>query len=382
MISYSITHTEQRGPARTGILSTPHGMVETPAFMPVGSLGPVKGITPDELQGCGFGLMLSNAYHLYLRPGHQVIAELGGLHRFSGWNGGVLTDSGGFQLVSLADLCQVTEEGVRFKSHLDGSTHLFTPELSMEIQMALGSDIMMVLDECPTHPCPYEKAREALERTSRWALRSLEVARHGNQAVFGIIQGGLFVDLRRESARAISQMNFDGYALGGLSLGEDKLAMLHMIEVIVSELAPERPRYLMGVGLPEDLVEGVFRGVDLFDCTIPSRHGRTGWLFTSTGRVLIKKAQYTRDETPVDPCCSCPVCARYSRAYLRHLFLSNEMLGVRLNTLHNLWYYAQLMADLRAAIRQDRLTEYRVKFYQQRTEDARSAAYAQCVGMA
>ena len=381
MITYTVTHTDSQSGARAGRLMTPHGAIDTPAFMPVGSLGPVKGITPEELASCGYGLMLSNAYHLYLRPGHQLIADQGGLHRFTGWKGAFLTDSGGFQLVSLAELCQVEEEGVQFKSHLDGSQHVLTPELSIEIQMALGSDIMMVLDECPVHPCSQEKAQESVQRTTRWAQRCLTAAEGSGQALFGIVQGGLDAKLRQLSARDLVQFDFPGYALGGLSLGEEKVPMFHMIETVVAELPSSSPRYLMGVGMPEDLVEGVYRGLDLFDCVIPSRHGRTGWLFTSTGRVLIKNAQYARDDSPIDSACQCPVCTRHSRAYLRHLFMTNEMLGARLNTLHNLWYYAQLMNELREAIRQDRLSTYRREFYERRKGYSRSTAYAELAGI-
>ncbi|GJL56842.1 MAG: queuine tRNA-ribosyltransferase [Nitrospirales bacterium] len=353
-------------PARAGMLKTVHGTIETPAFMPVGSLGTVKGIDPDELQSCGYGLILGNAYHLYLRPGHTLIAEQGGLHRFMQWPGAILTDSGGFQMVSLADLCRITEDGVGFKSHLDGSWHQLTPELCMDIQVALGSDIMMMLDHCPPYPSTESQAREALERTTRWAHRCLAVPRQDHQLLFGIIQGGVFPHLRQEAASQLLELEFDGYALGGLSLGEEKATMFQIIQDVTAKLPLDRPRYLMGVGLPEDLVEGVCRGVDMFDCVIPTRHGRTGWLFTSFGRVLIKKAQYARDEGPIDPDCACPVCQRYSRAYLRHLFVSNEMLGVRLNTLHNLWYYGTLMSKIRNAIRHGQLQEFRTQFYQAR----------------
>lgn len=381
MISFSIVSNDPATAARVGVLSTPHGSVNTPAFMPVGSLGPVKGISPEELEACGFDLMLGNAYHLYLRPGHELIADQGGLHRFTGWNGAILTDSGGFQLVSLAEFCAVTEDGVRFKSHLDGSLHLLTPELSVQIQMALGSDIMMVLDECPAHPCSPEASQQAVERSTRWARRCLDEARQGDQAVFGIVQGGLSADLRRRAAHALIPMEFDGYALGGLSLGEDKIAMFAMIDAVVGELPSLKPRYLMGVGMPEDLVEGVCRGIDLFDCTIPSRHGRTGWLFTQAGRVLIKNAHYARDESPIDPACACPVCRKYSRAYLRHLFITNEMLGARFNTLHNLWYFSQLMADMRHAIERQGLLEFRSQFYDRRKDDPRAARYVDLAGI-
>ena len=382
MIDFTVHHKDGHCEGRAGTLATSHGVVPTPAFMPVGTLGPVKGIGPEDLQDCGFSLMLNNAYHLYLRPGHEVIAGMGGLHHFTGWRGSILTDSGGFQLVSLSDLREITDEGVTFKSHYDGSLHHYTPERCMEIQLALGSDIMMVLDECPPHLCTLDEAKQAVRRTTKWAERCRRFAEGRTQALFGIVQGALNADLRRHSAQEIVDLDFDGYALGGLSLGENKSAMLAMIEVSVKELPTTRPRYLMGVGFPEDLVEGVLRGIDLFDCVIPSRHGRTGWLFTTTGRVLIKQARFARDESPIDTQCSCPVCRRYSRAYLRHLFISNEMLGMRLNTLHNLWYYRALMTQLRVAIEKDLLLVFREKFYEQRKDCPRSRAYAEAVGIA
>ena len=380
MIAFSVDRQDPQCAARAGVLSTPHGAVDTPAFMPVGTLGTVKGMAPDELRELGFGLMLSNAYHLYLRPGHRLIQEQGGLHGFTGWNGAILTDSGGFQLVSLADLRKITDDGISFRSHLDGSTHHLTPELCMEIQMALGSDVMMTLDECPPHPCSHEQAGIAVTRTTAWAKRCAVAARDRRQALFGIVQGALDADLRRQSARELVEIGFDGYAIGGLSLGEDKPALLATLEVSVDELPPSHPRYLMGVGLPEDLVEGVMRGVDMFDCVIPSRHGRTGWLFTTQGRVLIKHAQYAKDDGPVDAQCECPVCRKYSRAYLRHLYLSNEMLGVRLNTIHNLWYYRTLMDAMRSAIQDGIFPAFRRAFYEQRREYEKSAAYAEPVG--
>lgn len=381
MISFSVLQPDRACAARSAVLGTSRGTVKTPAFMPVGTLGTVKGIASDELQGLGFGLMLSNAYHLYLRPGHQVIQEQGGLHQFTGWNGSILTDSGGFQLVSLADLHEVTDDGISFQSHLDGSSHRLTPESCIEIQEALGSDIMMALDECPPHPCTREQAQASVVRTTKWAKRCVSAARGHQRALFGIVQGALDADLRRESARELVEMGFDGYALGGLSLGEDKPAMFAMIEASIAELPPSHPRYLMGVGLPEDLVEGVMRGVDLFDCVVPSRHGRTGWLFTTHGRVLIKNAQYARDDSPIDEQCHCPVCRKYSRAYLRHLYVSNEMLGVRLNTIHNLWYYHTLMMDMSSAIQTGTFLTFRRQFYEQRRHCPRSAAYAELAGV-
>ena len=367
--SFSVHHISASG-ARVGLLSTSHGDIETPAFMPVGSQGTVKGLHPDEVRDSGFQMILSNAYHLFLRPGHELIESHGGLHEFMQWPGAILTDSGGYQMVSLANLCEIAEEGVGFRSHINGDWHLLSPEKSMAIQVALGSDIMMVLDHCPTFPCTQSQAQEAVKRTIRWAKRCAEVPKKSHQWLFGIVQGGVFPALRQESTRELVALDMDGDALGGLSLGEEKPAMLEMIETVIGLLPPDRPRYLMGVGLPEDIVEGVARGLDLFDCVIPTRHARTGWLFTSTGRVLIKQARYTQDPNPVDADCECPVCQKFSRAYLRHLFISGEMLGVRLNTVHNLWYYGRLMRELRQAVRQNRFEEYRKDFYRRREPES------------
>ncbi|MEX0830773.1 MAG: tRNA guanosine(34) transglycosylase Tgt [Nitrospirales bacterium] len=362
---FQVHHTSASGP-RVGLLSTSHGGIDTPAFMPVGSQGTVKGLDPHEIRDCGFQMILANAYHLFLRPGHELIEEQGGLHQFMQWSGGILTDSGGFQMVSLADLCKITEEGVRFRSHINGEWHMLSPEKSMNIQVALGSDIMMVLDHCPTFPCTKPQALEAMNRTTRWAKRCANVPKKPHQWMFGIVQGGIFPELRKEATQELVDLSMDGYALGGLSLGEEKPAMFEMIETVVGLLPHDRPRYLMGVGLPEDLVEGVARGLDLFDCVIPTRHGRTGWLFTSTGRVLIKQARYKKDSNPIDADCECPVCQRFSRAYLRHLFISREMLGVRLNSLHNIWYYGRLMAEIRSAVTENRFEDFRRDFYRRR----------------
>lgn len=370
--SFSVHQTSASG-ARVGLLSTSHGDIETPAFMPVGSQGSVKGLHPDEVRDSGFQMILSNAYHLFLRPGHELIESHGGLHEFMKWPGAILTDSGGYQMVSLANLCEITEEGVGFRSHINGDWHLLSPEKSMAIQVALGSDIMMVLDHCPTFPCTKQQAQEAVKRTTRWAKRCAEVPKKPHQWLFGIVQGGVFSELRQESTHELVSLDMDGYALGGLSLGEEKPAMFEMIETVIGLLPSDRPRYLMGVGLPEDIVEGVARGLDLFDCVIPTRHARTGWLFSSTGRVLIKQTRYTQDPNPIDPDCDCPVCQKFSRAYLRHLFISREMLGVRLNTVHNLWYYGKLMRELRQAVRQNRFEEYRNDFYRGREPETREA---------
>ncbi|MCP9463576.1 MAG: tRNA guanosine(34) transglycosylase Tgt [Nitrospira sp.] len=363
MVHYLVRHRDRQSQARVGQLRTNHAVIDTPAFMPVGSLGPVKGLEPDDLQMMGFRLLLNNAYHLYLRPGHKLVAELGGLHAFTGWPGAILTDSGGFQIFSLAKLCTVTDDGVLFQSHLDGSSHFITPELAMDIQESLGADIVMAFDQCVALPASRELVQDAARRTKLWAARCLASRRRNDQLLFGILQGGLDLDVRVQSARDMTAMGFDGYAVGGLSVGEGKADMYAVLDVTVPELPEEKPRYLMGVGHPEDLIEGVARGIDLFDCVVPSRHGRTGSLLTATGRVVIKQAQYARDERPIDPSCSCPVCRRYSRAYLHHLFLVKEMLAARLNTFHNLWYVSDLMRRIRAAIEQGTFSEFREAFY-------------------
>jgi queuine tRNA-ribosyltransferase len=374
-VDFSVQQADRETSARLGRLSTAHGVIDTPAFMPVGTLGPVKGIDPTDLDKLGFGLMLNNAYHLYLRPGHKVVAELGGLHRFTGWSGAILTDSGGFQIFSLAKLCKVADDGVSFQSHLDGSAHFITPETAIEIQEALGADIMMAFDHCVALPADKEVVRDAVRRTTLWAKRSQDSRRRRDQALFGIVQGGLDRDLRVTSARDLVGLGFEGYAVGGLSVGESKPEMYAMLDVTVPELPVSKPRYLMGVGMPEDLIEGVARGIDLFDCVVPSRHGRTGSLFTSFGRVVIKQAKYVQDEQPIDPSCGCPVCARYSRAYLHHLYQAKEMLSSRLNTIHNLWYFADLMKQIRSAIAQGRLRSFREEFY--RSRDLTAAAEAE-----
>ena len=364
-MNFAIHHTDQHTSARLGTLTTAHGVIETPAFMPVGTLGPVKGIDPHDLEQLGFRVMLNNAYHLYLRPGHKVVAELGGLHRFTGWPGAILTDSGGFQVFSLAKLCRITDDGVSFQSHLDGSAHFITPETAIEIQEALGADIIMAFDQCVALPAEPDAIRDAVRRTSLWAARCQASRRRGDQALFGVVQGGLDAELRVASARDLVRLEFDGYAVGGLSVGEHKADMYRMLDVTVPELPATAPRYLMGVGMPENLLEAVARGIDLFDCVVPSRHGRTGWLFTSFGRVLIKQARYQRDESPIDPTCSCMVCARYSRAYLHHLYNVKEMLASRLNTIHNLSYFSDFMRRMRLAIAEGSFEAFRDSFYRQ-----------------
>ena len=376
-MQYQILQSDRHSKGRIGLLTTGHGEIDTPAFMPVGSLGPVKGLEPDDVKDLGFRLILNNAYHLHLRPGHKIVADMGGLHAFTGWPGAILTDSGGFQIFSLAKLCEITDEGVTFQSHLDGSTHDITPETAIAIQEALGADIIMALDQCVALPAGRAVIQESVRRTQLWAERCQAGRRRTDQALFAIVQGGLEPDLRVASARELVTAGFDGYAIGGLSVGEGKPDMYAMLDITVPELPANKPRYLMGVGHPEDLLEGVARGIDLFDCVVPSRHGRTGSLFTTTGRVVIKQARYVEDERPIDPACTCPVCRRYSRAYLHHLFRVKEMLGARLNTIHNLWYFSELMRRIRDALAQGTFPEFREAFYRNHNPQAVPAGSAE-----
>jgi len=347
------------GAARRGRLATPHGVVETPAFMPVGTQGSVKGLTPDDLKAIGTEIVLANTYHLWLRPGHALIRELGGLHRFMGWDGPILTDSGGFQVYSLARLRKVSDEGVRFRSHLDGSERLLTPELSIAIQQALGSDIIHPLDECLAQPASHAETERSLGLTLRWAARAKAPHAGGRgQALFGIVQGGVHADLRRRALEETCALGFEGYAVGGLAVGEPKPLMLDLIEQAGGLLPGDKPRYLMGVGKPPDLVEAVARGMDLFDCVLPTRNARNGTLFTSFGKLMIKNAAYRNDPNPVDLECGCYTCSNFSRAYLRHLFAAGEILSYRLNSIHNVAYYMNLMKEIRQAIKEDRLEGY------------------------
>ena len=349
------------GAARRGRMRTARGIVETPQFMPVGTAGAVKAVTPGELRAVGTTILLGNTYHLYLRPGHATVRDLGGLHRFMGWDGPILTDSGGFQVFSLEGLRTIDERGVRFRSHLDGSTHELTPELSMEIQVALGSDVAMAFDECPPLPSPREAIAAAVDRTTRWARRCRDAWR-GDGVLFGIVQGGPHADLRARSAEALVALDFPGYAVGGVSVGEPPEAIAGAARLTAAMLPDDRPRYLMGVGRPEDLVEAVAAGIDLFDCVMPTRNARNGQLFTSEGRINIKNEAHRADPRPLDPACSCETCRGYSRAYLRHLYLSKEILASRLNTIHNLAYYLRLMGDVRAAIEEGRFEAFRQAF--------------------
>src|SRR5690606_15597407 len=348
--------------ARTGRLTTPHGELETPVFMPVGTQASVKTMTPDEVEGIGFRIILANTYHLYLRPGADLVREAGGLHRFMNWPHAILTDSGGFQVFSLAKLRRIQEEGVTFQSHIDGSRHFISPEKSIAIQEALGADIIMAFDECAPYPCDYDYARRSMELTHRWAARCKAAHQRPDQALFGIVQGSVYPDLRAESARTLTEMDFPGYGIGGLSVGEPKEKMLEMLEVVTGILPREKPRYLMGVGAPEDLVEGVARGVDMFDCVLPTRIGRHGTVFTRTGTIIVRDARYARDFAPLDPDCDCYVCRNYTRAYIRHLFKAGEVLAMRLATWHNLAFLHRLMTEIRAAIRQGTFPEFRAQF--------------------
>jgi len=350
MSGFGFTLEARDGRARAGRLLTPHGVVETPVFMPVGTAGAVKAVLHRDLSAIGARILLANTYHLMLRPGDALVASLGGLHGFTGWKGPFLTDSGGYQVFSLAALRKLDEEGVRFQSHLDGSLHLLSPERSMEVQQNLGADIAMAFDECPPGDAPREAVAEATARTTRWARRSRASHTRGDQWLFGIVQGGVHLDLREESARALGELDFPGYAIGGLSVGEPKPGRDRVLEHLDPILPAERPRYLMGVGTPQDLIEGVARGVDMFDCVLPTRNARNGQLFTSRGRLAIRNARYRDDPRPPDPDCRCPTCASTSRAYLRHLHQAGEMGAATLMSIHNLFYYLDMMGALRQSI--------------------------------
>jgi len=365
---FEVLKTDPSG-ARLGRLETPHGVIETPAFMPVGTAATVKGLSQQALEDLGVQILLANTYHLYLRPGHELIREMGGLHGFMSWPHPILTDSGGYQVFSHAGLRRVTDEGVTFRSHLDGSEHFLSPEKAIEIEIALGADIIMVLDECIEAPADAARARDAAARTLDWARRCRTYfASHGDSArqmLFGIVQGGTHAELRRESAAQLVALDFPGYAIGGLAVGEPHGITCAMTEEAAALLPADRPRYLMGVGKPEQLADYVARGVDMMDCVLPTRSARHGCLFTREGPLLIKNARYARDSRPVDEACGCPVCHRYSRAYLRHLALSNEILGAVLNTQHNVFFYLDLMRRIREAIAAGRLAEFSAKLLDQ-----------------
>ncbi|MBP1586865.1 MAG: tRNA guanosine(34) transglycosylase Tgt [Clostridia bacterium] len=363
-VTYKLIKQCKQSGARLGKLITPHGEIDTPVFMPVGTQASVKGISPQELSEAGAGIILSNTYHLFLRPGHELVREAGGLHRFMNWNGSILTDSGGFQVFSLSDLRKITEEGVSFRSHIDGAKLFLSPEKVMEIENALGADIIMAFDECTPYPATYEYTKRSLERTTRWAERCLKAHQDTErQSLFGIVQGGTYADLRKASARDIVSLDFPGYAIGGLSVGEATNTMYEMLEETVPELPDNKARYLMGVGRPDNLVEGVMRGIDMFDCVLPSRIGRNGSAMTSRGRVIVRDAKYAKDFTPIDPECDCFACRHHTKAYVRHLLKAGEMYGLRLMTIHNIHYLVKLMEGIRAAIAEDRFMDFREEFY-------------------
>ena len=348
-----------------GRLHTPHGVIETPIFMPVGTQATVKAMTPEELKEIGSQIILSNTYHLYMRPGHDLIERAGGLHKFMNWDKPILTDSGGFQVFSLGPLRKIKEEGVEFRSHLDGSKHFLSPEKATEIQNALGSDIIMAFDECAPYPADRQYVKNSLERTTRWLERCKAAHKYPEkQALFGIVQGGMYKDLREQSAKEITAIDLPGYAIGGLSVGEPKDMMYEVLDYTVPLLPEDKPRYLMGVGSPDDLLEGVLRGIDMFDCVLPTRIARNGTAMTSQGKVVVRNASYAEDFTSLDPECDCYTCKNYTKAYLRHLIKCNEILGARLLTIHNLHFLLKMMENVREAIKEDRLLDYKKDFFE------------------
>jgi queuine tRNA-ribosyltransferase len=373
-VEFQIHHICATSRARVGHLKTAHGDFETPVFMPVGTQGSVKAVSPEDLTDAKVRIILANTYHLYLRPGHGVVRRLGGLHRFMNWKRPILTDSGGFQVYSLAGLRRISDAGVTFQSHLDGSRHFIGPQEAMEIQAALGADIIMAFDECAPYPASYEYVLNSVRLTGLWARKCRDYPLNSGplnsgplnsgQALFGIVQGGIFSDLREMSAKELVPMDFDGYAMGGLSVGEDRETRARVISDTRRFLPDSKPVYLMGVGTPEDIVEAVMQGVDMFDCVMPTRNARNGTLFTSAGKMNIKNAEYLQDERPIDESCGCYTCSNYSRAYLRHLYQARELLAYRLNTIHNLFYYSHLMEEIREAIKGDRMAAFYKAFFE------------------
>jgi queuine tRNA-ribosyltransferase len=365
-VTYELIKTCKQTGARLGKLHTPHGVIETPIFMPVGTLATVKTQSPEELKEMNAQIILSNTYHLFLRPGHDIVQEAGGLHRFMNWDRPILTDSGGFQVFSLSNLRKIDEEGVQFRNHLSGEKLFISPEKATEIQNALGADIMMAFDECAPYPADRDYVKSSLERTTRWAERCLKAhQRPQDQALFGIVQGGMYEDLRAQSAREITSLDFPGYAIGGLSVGEPKDIMNEVLEHTTPLLPQHKARYLMGVGSPDALLDGVIRGIDMFDCVLPTRIGRNGTTMTSQGRLVVRNAKYARDFGPLDSKCDCYTCKNYSRAYIRHLIKCEETFGFRLTSYHNLYFLLKLMENIREAIRQDSLLDYRNQFFEE-----------------
>ena len=362
-IQFELIKTCKQSGARLGVLHTPHGDIPTPIYMPVGTQATVKAMTPHEMESLGTKIMLSNTYHLHLRPGEDIVQEAGGLHKFMSWDHPILTDSGGFQVFSLAGLRKITEEGAAFRSHLDGGKRFISPEKSMDIQQALGADIAMAFDVCSPYPCDHKTAEEAMHRTHRWAARCQKHHTDDDQVLFGIVQGAFFKDLRIESAKTLTDMDFFGYGIGGLSVGEPKPIMYDMLEAIMPHMATTKPRYLMGVGSPDCLIVGALRGVDMFDCVLATRIARNGTCFTNDGRLVIKNAKYAHDWGPIDDDCDCYACRNFSRAYIRHLFKAGEITGARLASIHNLRFLLRLMEKVRQAIQEDRLLDFRNEFY-------------------
>lgn len=364
LFKYEVIKECRQSGARLGRLTTPHGVIETPIFMPVGTQATVKAMSPDELKEIGSQIILSNTYHLFLRPGHELIRRMGGLHSFMNWDRPILTDSGGFQVFSLSELRKIKEEGVEFASHLDGSRCFLSPEKSIEVQQALGSDIMMAFDVCSPYPCEYDEAKANMERTLRWLERCEKSWTNENQALFGIIQGGTYTDLRIESTKATAAFKeLPGIAIGGLSVGEPKPEMYAMLEALLPYLPPEKPHYLMGVGSPDCIIEGVIRGVDMFDCVLPTRIARNGTVMTSHGRVVVRNGQYKEDPRPLDEECDCYACRNFSRGYIRHLINTGEILGARLTSIHNLHFLLKLAENIRQAIKEDRMLDFRREFF-------------------
>lgn len=367
---FKITHKDKQTNARVGLLKTQHGVIETPEFMPVGTQATVKALSNEDLKYCGTQIILGNTYHLYLRPGIEIIKNAGGLHKFMSWDGPILTDSGGFQIFSLATLMKVKDKGVEFNSHIDGSRHFLTPEDIVRLQCELGSDIIMVLDECLHYPCPKDKAERSLELTTRWARRSKEELKHfssqftahGSRLLFGIIQGSTYPDLRKRSAEKLVDIGFDGYAIGGLSVGEPKDLIYEMMESSVKYLPEDKPRYAMGIGMPDDFFKAIEMGVDMFDCVVPTRNARNGTAYTNEGKVIIRNGKYSKDLAPLSESCSCLVCKNYSRSYIRHLFNTEEILGLRLTSLHNVYFYVNLLKRIRDSIKKGLFLKLKEEF--------------------
>ena len=360
---FELLHVDKHTGARRGRLHTPHGVIETPIFMPVGTQASVKTMSPDELKDCGAQIILSNTYHLHLRPGEQLIQKAGGLHKFMSWDRPILTDSGGFQVFSLASLRKLEEYGVEFRSHLDGSRQFISPEISVGIQQALGSDIMMQFDECSPYPCDYDRAKNAMHRTLRWLERCMKAKTNDHQALFGIVQGAFYGDLRIECAKEMARLDLPGFGIGGLSVGEPKEIMYDMLEQMMPYMPEKKPRYLRGVGSPDCLIEGVLRGVDMFDCVLATRVARNGTVFTHDGRLVVRNAKYAEDFTPLDPDCDCYACRNFTRGYIRHLFKAGEILALRLNSIHNIYFLTHMMSEMRQAIENDALLDWTNEFY-------------------